>query len=216
MKRPGKTERLGWLCMLLLLAGCGPRYGKRVDSALVQRLPYETRIELLEAENDLAIAIDKMDEAQNEISRTRDQLRRAKDRRGAASDEVGAAKDATSHEVAELAVKEADARVDYLYARQDVNVSKGDIEQLTLRCASARFELARLTAARKAKVEGSERYDPKDFEAQVKHCDLEVAERRADLKDGNARFTKARDAWDVQKQALARKTFDARASPFVE
>jgi hypothetical protein len=157
-----------------------------------------------------------MDEAQNEVARTRDQLRRAKDRRGAASDEVGASKDATSREVAELAVKESEARVEYLHTRQDLNVSKADIEQLALRCASARFELARLAAARKAKVEGSERYDPKEFEGQVKACDKEVAERRADLKDENERYAKARDAWDVQKQALAKKTFDARASPFVE
>ena len=58
--------------------------------------------------------------------------------------------------MAQLAIDEAEARVEYLRARQRLNVALQEVEQLALRCAFARFELARLTAARKAKVEGSE------------------------------------------------------------
>ena len=47
-----------FLLFLLLAAGCGP---KRVPTDLINRLPYEARIELLEAENDLALAIDHLD-----------------------------------------------------------------------------------------------------------------------------------------------------------
>ena len=43
--------------LLLLAAACGPRYGLRVPDELVKKLPYESRIELLESENDLALAI---------------------------------------------------------------------------------------------------------------------------------------------------------------
>src|SRR4051812_7767475 len=93
----------------LCLSACGPRYGMRCPDELVQRLPYETRIELLEAENELAVAIDKSDESHNEVSRTRDALRRSRDRRDAAGKEVGAAQDALSKEVATLAVDEAEA-----------------------------------------------------------------------------------------------------------
>jgi hypothetical protein len=206
-------KRFLLLLPLSLLTACG---ALRVPDSLVQRLPYETRIELLEAENDLALAIDKVDEASNEISRARDALRRARSRQAAAEDEEDRAPDATSREVAKLAIEEAAARVEYLRARQRLNVGLLDVEQLALKCAFARFELARLTAARKAKVEGSEALDPKDFEAQVTECDAEVVAERAGLAEDTAEEKKTREAWEAKKAALAKKTFDARASPYVE
>ncbi len=204
------------LLILPLLAACGPAYGTRVPDRLVQRLPYETRIELLEAENALALSIDKVDESANEIARARDNIRRAKSRLAAAEDEEDRAPDATSREVAKLAIEEAEARVEYLRARQRLNVGLHEVEQLALRCAFARFELARLTAARKAKVEGSEGLEPKDFEEQVSECEAEVKAERAELAEGSAEEKAAREAWEVKKAALAKKTFDARASPYVE
>ena len=68
------------LLTLPLLAACGPRYGMRVPDSMEKKLPYEARIELLEAENDLALSIDKVDEADNEIGRARDNIRRARSR----------------------------------------------------------------------------------------------------------------------------------------
>lgn len=209
------------LLIVLVLAvsglGCGPKYGMRVPDSLVSKLPFESRIELLEAENELAIAIDRRDEAQNEITRVRDHLRRAKARLDAAEDEVGRAEDAKSREVAALAVAEAEARVDYLRAQQAVNVGRLGIEELGLRCAASRFELARLTAARKARVEGAEALQPADFEQQVKTCDDEVQARRVALESGEAKAAaEAKQAWETHRTALANATFDARASPYVE
>ncbi|PTL81948.1 hypothetical protein [Vitiosangium sp. GDMCC 1.1324] len=202
--------------LLLLAAACGPRYGMRVPDKLVEKLPYESRIELLESENDLALAIDKVDEASNELLRARDSIRRAKARQSAARDEESRAPDEASREVAKLAIEESKARVEYLRAKQRVNVGLRDVEQLSLRCAFARFELARLQAARKAKVQGSEKLDPKKFEDQVSRCETKVKEERAELAEDSAQEKTAREAWEVKKTALAKKTFDARASPYVE
>ncbi len=202
--------------LLLLAAACGPRYGMRVPDAMVTKLPYETRIELLESENDLALAIDRMDEASNEILRTRDALRRAKGRESAAENEEDRAPDEASREVAKLAIEEARSRVEYLRAKQRLNVGLREVEELALRCAFARFELARLQAARKAKVEGSEELDPKEYEAQVSECETEVKEERTTLAADTAQEKTAREAWEVKKATLAKKTFDARASPYVE
>ncbi|HEX4621582.1 MAG TPA: hypothetical protein VH208_08445 [Myxococcaceae bacterium] len=210
------TRALPLAGCLLFAAACGNRYGRRVPDELLEKLPYETRIELLEAENSLAVAIDRMDEVANEINRARDNLRRAKDRRGAAEDEVDKATDATSKEVAQLAVDEANARVDYLRARQKVNVANEDVEELALRCAFAEFEVARLQAARKAKVEGSEKLAVEDFDKQVKDCKDEVTSMKNEMKDREQTATQAKDEWDKRKTALAKKTFDARASPYVE
>jgi hypothetical protein len=204
------------LLTLPLLAACGPRYGMRVPDDMVKKLPYETRIELLEAENDLALAIDKVDQASSEILRARDNIRRARSRAKAAEAELDRAESPISKEVAQLTIDEAEARVVFLRARQHLNVSLLDVEHLALRCAFSRFELARVTAARKAKVEGSEELDPKEFEAQATECDGAVKEERAGLGSDTAEEKTAREAWEAKKAALAKKTFDARTSPYVE
>ncbi|RKH45230.1 hypothetical protein [Corallococcus sicarius] len=204
------------LSLTLLASACGPRYGMRVPDSLVKKLPYETRIELLEAENDLALAIDRVDETDNEVNRARENIRRAKSRQEAAEDEEDRAPDASSREVAQLAIAESEARVEYLRAHQRLNVGLRDVEKLSLRCAFSKFELARLTAARKAKVEGSERLDPKDYEEQVSECEAAVKEERAELAEDTKEAQTAKEAWEAKKAALAKKTFDARASPYVE
>ncbi|HYI02605.1 hypothetical protein [Hyalangium sp.] len=204
------------LLTLPLLAACGPRYGMSLPSDMEKRLPYESRIELLEAENDLALAYDKSDQASSEILRARDNIRRARSRAKAAEEELDRADDTISREVAQLTIEEAEARVEYLRSRQRLNVARLEVEELAKRCATARFELARVTAARKAKVEGSEELDPKDFEAQVAECEAEVKEQRAELGTDTADEKAAREAWETKKAALAKKTFDARTSPYVE
>lgn len=211
-----RISALTWVPLSLFCwVGCN-HYGRRVPDSVVQKLPYETRIELLEAENELAAAIDHVDESQNEVVRTRDAIDRAKDREGAAGREISEAHDDRSREVATLAVEESHARVEYLWALQGVNASNFHLEELALQCAQARFELARLAAARKAKVPGSETLRPEEFDAQVKACEDDLKQRRSAQAEEKKRFEAARAAWEEKKTALAKKTFDARASPYVE
>ncbi len=193
--------------------GCGP---KRVPTGVLDRLPFESRIELLEAENDLALAVDHLEEARTEVGRQRAGLRRAKDRLSAAENEESNAKDSASKEVARLAVEEARARVEYLRARQRVEERSERIQEVSLRCARDRFELARMSIARKVKVKGSESLEPQVFEKQVKSCEEDVANLRRDLKEPTDQAKAAKDGWDSHRSTLARKTFDARASPYVE
>jgi chromosome segregation ATPase len=201
------------LLLVGLLSACGV---KRVPQSILEKLPYEAKIELLESENDLALAVDRLDEAHAEVNRTRDQIRRAKDRYSAAKSEVSAAQDSLSREVAELAVIEADARVEWLRARQRVNVREESLAEQNMTCALSRYEQSRLTSARKAKLEGSEDYDPAVFEQQVKDCDADYAALKEKLKETSSEADAVRAEWDKARAALARKTFDARASPFVE
>lgn len=201
------------LALVVVLAGCGI---KRVPGDLLAKLPYEAKIELLEAENELALAVDRLDEARAEVARARDQIRRAKDRYSAAKDEVRAAADQTSREVAELAVTEADKRVEWLRAKQKLNVLEEELSEQNLTCAQARYELSRLTAARKAKLEGSEAIDPVRFEDQLKACEAKYAEMKDEAKTKGTEADAVRAEWDQAKASLAKKTFDARASPYVE
>ncbi len=209
---PTASFRAPLAVILLLTAGCL----RRVPDNVIDQLPYEARIELLEAENDLALAFDRLDESHNEVLRTRELIRRAKDRLKAADREVSNAADALSREVAELALTEGDARVEYLKARQRLNVMEENLASMFLRCAYTRFEQSRLLAARKAKLKGSESLDPADFENDVKVCDAKHAEARESMKESESEATTLRSSWDATKEKLAKKTFDARASPFVE
>ena len=199
-----------------LLCACSPRYAKKVPSELVAKLPYEVRIELLEAENDLGVAVDQRDEAENEVVRTRYAIRRARDRKTAAEREVGQAHDAVSKEVARLAVDEAGSRIEYLRARQEVNLRVQERDELALQCAWAKYELAKLNAARKAKVDGAEKQPLKEFEEQPRQCQAEVVNQQLRVTQESKRAETAKADWDAKKSALARKTFDARASPYVE
>ena len=115
-----------------------------------------------------------------------------------------------------LAVDEAEARVEYLRARQKVNTANEDLQDEELSCAHERFELARVNVARKAKVKGSEGLQPEKFEKQVKSCEADVAKHRAEIKERSKKVELAKSEWDKRKTVLARKTFDARASPYVE
>jgi len=209
-----RTTAFFWA--LLMVAGCGSKYGRSVPDSMVNTLTYENKVDLVEAENDLFVAYDKVDEAENEINRTRDQIRRAKKSESLANEEIGQSKDQATKDVALLARDEAQARVEYLRAKQDLNVKNRSLDELNRTCAVARYQLARLQAVRKVKVPGSEKYDPKDFEKQVASCEAELAEKKKASKPEQERMEKARAEWEKKRDLLARKTFDSRASPFVE
>lgn len=200
-----------------LCLGCAPRYSnKKVPGELVAKLPYEVRIELLEAENELGVAVDQRDEAESEVLRTRNAIRRARDRKAAAEREVGEAHDQVSKEVARLAVDEAGARIEYLRARQEANLAVQERDDLALQCAWAKYELAKLNAARKAKVDGAEKQPLKEFEEQPRQCQAEVVNKQLRVTQEIQQAEAAKATWDAKKSALAKKTFDARASPYVE
>lgn len=189
---------------------------KHVPDAVLDKLPYEAKIELLESENELALALDRLDESQAEVARARDQIRRAKDRARAAKNEVSNAADPASKEVAELAVKEAEMRLDWLRSKQHMNVEEEGLAAKNLVCAEAKYELVRLNAARKAKTEGQEKLDVAVFEKQSKDCDEQYAAQRERVKESTAAAEASRAEWEKARTALSKKTFDARASPYVE
>ncbi len=211
--RPTQTSLVGAALFALTLGGCGL---KHVPNDVLAKLPYEAKIELLESENDLAVAVDRRDEASAAVGRTKDQIRRARDRASAARSEVNQASDAVSKEIAELALLEANARVEWLRAQQGQNVKEEELAEKNVTCAYARYEVARLAIARKAKLEGSEKLDPEKFDQQLKDCEAKYAELKERLKLSDEASQAVRAEWDKAKAALAKKTFDARASPYVE
>ena len=201
----------------LVLGGCGI---KRVPPEVISRLPLENKIELLEAENDFYIAIDRHDEATDRALHTRDELRQARDRIGEAKDARSRIKsesnDSRQYEVADLAVEEAYEKRDWLESWVDVQWALVKAEDANLDVARARFEKSKVALCKKAKVQGSEKLDMAAFEAQVKSLE-ERAKRIAE--DAEAQRKKAEDVrgkWNATRRALAQKTGGALGSPWVE
>jgi hypothetical protein len=200
----------------MLLWGCGAHYGMRVPKDMLGSLTYENRVELLEPENEVAVAVDRLDEAENDVERTRQALRRAKSRAHAAEDEEGQAKDKASREVAQLAIAEAESRIDYLRAFQQVKLAEQDVQQLGVQCAVAHFEEARLQVLRKYKVKGSEGLKPDEFARQSKACERDLTGLREEVARREKEADRVEQVWNTHRAALAKRTFDARASPYVE
>jgi hypothetical protein len=204
------------VALALTFSACGPSYGVRVPPDMLGSLTYENRVDLLEPENEVALAVDKLDEAENDVERTRQSLRRAKSRAQGAHEEEGQAKDDPSREVASLAIAEAESRIEYLRAKQEVNLRERRAEELNVRCALAHFEESRLQVLRKYKIKGSERLRPDDFTRQSKECQAELARLRDEVGETLKAAQAAEQTWTTHKTAVAKRTFDARASPYVE
>ena len=62
----------------------------------------------------------------------------------------------------------------------------------------------------------NQKLDPAKFDAQLKDCEADYAAQREKAKQTSADADKVRAEWDASRAALAKKTFDARASPYVE
>ncbi len=204
------------LAPLVVLAGCGL---KRISPDIVQRLPVEAKIQLLEAENDLYIAIDRHDEAVDRALHTRDELRRARDRIGEAKDARKRAReggDAREIEVADLSVEEAYQKRDWLDDWVEVQWDYAAAEEASLEAARARFERAKASLAKKANVEGSEKLSSEAFENQVRKLEARAKEKLAEADAERKKAEESRTKWNTTRRALAQKTGGALGSPWVE
>ncbi len=205
------------LYIALFMVGTAGCLGiKRVPRSLTAELPYEAKVELLESENELAIAIDKVDQVKNDIARTKVQLRRAKEALSAAEKDVGNAEDDGSREVAEMAVAEGEARIEHLRAIQNLNQVMESNQYAALRCAYARFEAAKLKILQKAKVEGAEDLDASDFDDQAKECEDSLGDQWEQEGEVLAEADEARAHWEEAKDAFNARASADSASVYVE
>jgi hypothetical protein len=210
------TGPLVALSLASVLAGCGL---KRVDAEVVARLPLESKIELLEAENDLYIAIDRHDEAVDRALHTRDELHRARDRISEAKDARNRAeqtKDPRQVEVASLAVEEAYQKRDWLEDWVDVQWALASAEDARLDAAKGRFERAKASMCKKANIKGSEKLDMPGFEAQVKSLESRAKRKAESAEADRKKAEEVRSKWNSTRRALAQKTGGALGSAWVE
>ncbi|MGI5861781.1 MAG: hypothetical protein ACOX6T_06940 [Myxococcales bacterium] len=202
--------------LLLLLAGCGLH---RVDPAAVKALPLEARLDLLEAENELFIAVDAVDEASFRLEDAREAYRSADDRIDEAKAALGQAekgKDPHLIEVARLAVQAAKEREAFLDVWRDVEAARLDVEKARLELAQVRFERTKALAVKRANIAGAEKLDLEDYDAAVADLEEEVKQREEEARLAEEGAGKARSRWQATRKLLAQKTGGGQGSPWVE
>jgi hypothetical protein len=201
---------------LTFLVGCGLM---RVDESAVQRLPLESKLDLIEAENDLFIAVDAVDEAATRVLETREDERKADNAVSEAYEalkQAEQAKDPRLVEIGKLSVTEGKQRMDFLSAQEDVMWARLDVEKAKLELARARYEKSRAQAVKKANVKGAQSIKVEDFDKQVKEYEATVKKRMDSAAKEAAAAEKVRGVWYATRKSLSSKTGGGQGSPWVE
>lgn len=202
--------------LLLLLAGCGLAH---VDAAAVKALPLEARLDLLEAENELFIAVDAVDEASFRLQDAREAYRSADERideAEAALEQAEKGKEPHLIEVAQLAVQAAEEREAFLDVWRDVEAARLEVEKARLELAQVRFERTKALAVKRANIAGAEKLDLDAYEPAVAGLEQEVKQREEEARLAEEGAGEARLRWHATRRLLAQKTGGGQGSPWVE
>jgi len=218
-RRIGSSSGLWGAVGIAVLAGCGPSVSLRVEQRSLRDLPLESRLDLLDAENDLFAAIDRRDDAEQAIEDARLAERRAKQRVSEADrnlDQARDRRDAQGIEVGKLAVDEAKAHRRVQEWQVDLAYGDLEVEEARLLVAQARFERAKAEVARKAKTPGAAELKLKDFDKQVDDLQKHVADVVKDREKEQKKSEKDRQKWQALSRQLADMTGGAQGSAWVE
>lgn len=186
--------------LALLLGGCAGSAATRslddtVDSSIIQVFPEEGRRWSYEAENEVIIALDRLDAA--------------RDKRLSAEAEVAAAERAIEiaskrggqgREVAEARRVVADAEVD----RAESEIATFELGVL---CARAQLELTKAQLAVRFDLPVEEDY-VKGFEAQYQACADEMAQARTEAERRAKAALDAKEKWRQTRAEFVRRTGD--------
>jgi chromosome segregation ATPase len=212
------TRTVAALC-LVALAGCGASVSLRVQRESLLALPVESRIDLLEAENELFGAVDERDDAQQAVEDARECLRRAARRVDEAEDnrdKAGESHDPKGREIGRLAVEEAKLRRELQEMTLEQAEKAQEVVEARLLVAEARFERTKAEAVKKANTRGASDIKLKDFDEQILRLESRVKSQKAELAKGQAEEDKARKVWASASRKLADMTGGAQGSVWVE
>jgi hypothetical protein len=204
---------------LMSLAACGPSVSLRVSRQDVQELPVEERLDLLDAENDLFVAIDKRDDASQAVDDAKVAYRQSARRLSASVADLDRAERAGNPQdmaLAKIAVQEA--RLGRRYQSLASDLAAGNLEAMDaeLLVARARFEKAKAEAVRRAKVKGSSEIVVAKFSDQLTRLERYAAKSEKSLQAIQAKADAARNAWLAVGQKLSDLTGGAKGSPWVQ
>ncbi len=204
------------LALALVLSGCGMT---RVGQSTLEGLPLESKLDLIEAENDLFIAIDAVDEAAIRVNEAREDYQNSELRIDEAEESLRRATEANTAkliDIGRLSVLEAKQRREFLSSWLDAQKTALELSEAKLQLAEAQFERTKAIIVKKANVEGSQDIDLAKFDRQVSNFQEEVDEAIEAFSEDNREAEKYRSVWYSTRHKLAKNTGGGQGSPWVE
>ncbi len=210
----GMRAAAALLCPLLALAACAPSVSRRVPPAAVAALPLERRLTLLDAENGLLAATDARD-AQEERVQAAGEARHAAERRLREA-ENARDKGAVKEDTARAALAEAEARKTFAERDRELQKKRLELADAELLVADARFEESRAAEVEAASLPGAGGIHRSDYADQVAELEKSRARKAAEASAVQAQADAARAAWNAARASLAKLTFGAQGSVWVD
>jgi hypothetical protein len=166
------------------------------------RLPYEARVYLLDAEEDLMTARARAEQAERDVFRAKQALGEA-DKRYDALHESPLKKEAKAEVlVAQAKVEREERSLDLLDAAEA--------------CAERRYAAARARAEVRFKIEGADDGEASRLEEKAAACEAKLDKREAALADAEEKLARARAAQDRESIAASAAAPLEHPRPWIE
>ncbi len=197
--RPGLARTGLALALALAATSCAGgkatrQVGKRVDAQLVAELPAEARRWAYEAENEIIIALDRLDARRNALAASKAELGLGEKALDTASTR------GTGQEPAK-------ARIEWLEERVDAGEIEVDAAALAVFCARTNLELTRAKAAVRFGLPVEEGF-VEGFDKEYVSCAQDEEEAKKEVLEASAAVAKAKEAWRKARIEFAQKSQD--------
>jgi peptidoglycan hydrolase CwlO-like protein len=205
--------------LVACLSACGPSVSLRVEQRSIKDLPLESRLDLLDAENDLFSAVDRRDDAEAAIDDARAAVRKADARVDEADRNLDQAKERRDQggvDVGRLAILEAKAHRkvkewELRFSHKDL-----DVAEAQLLVAEGRFEKSKAEVAKRAKTPGAAELKVQDFDKQVERLLVHVKSVQKDADATHKDAEKDQAKWQALSRQLSELTGGAQGSAWVQ
>ena len=203
---------LRWSVVVLLLAGACGTSAPSLSRAERDRLPRDARQEIFDAENDVIIAHNRQDEADERIRALRAAMDQLDERQGRSEKRLSSSPGGASRVSALRRVTRAEQ--DYLEARLDVAESDTDVAEQEVVTARARLDLVKQRQlVRIGKVPQA---SLKDFEKVIENQEAKGKQRRASSLDLRSKAQARLDGWKAAQEGYASQTGDFDSGVWIE
>ncbi len=206
------------LASALSLAGCGG-LAYTVDRKLLGDLAIEHKLTLFEAENEMFIAEDELEQLSRQAHEARVAIQRAEagiNESESDFERAQAKKDNAAAGLAQSAVAAQGKKIEYLDASLTLLSARLAMQAILVSVADARYELAKAKLVKRNNVRGAAEVMLEDFERQVDQYMEKAHARQADV-DAAAKIADAKkNDWRAARQALSKASGGGLGSPWAD
>lgn len=189
-----------------LAGGCGSgTISEKVDMDKLKDMSRQGRLWIYDAENEIVVALDKLDEAKDHLSRIRRQIKRAQ--RGVERAEKRKNR---------LGVQVAEAWLAHLEAMEDWAEENIDLQRIGVLVALATVELAKAQVINREDLLGGKDFDMKDYKEQYESFRQEYIDEISRIKKLRQRARKREKKWWKLRQSFVAETGDYDSGLWIE